>query len=188
MDLDRDQAEAIHAAQQLLEQNPFILDTETTGLGSEDEVCEIVVVASDGRIMLDRRVCPSRPIPADATRIHGITDADVADAPRLNRLSGLIRRLDNPDITIAIYNAEFDLRLIDQSLRNTNYSDRDNTHCIMNLYAQYHGAWDDWHGSYTWQTLDNAARQCGLTWEGEPHTALADARMALAVLRYIANQ
>ena len=146
MDIDTDRAEAIRAARQLLERSPFILDTETTGLGSEAEVCEIAVVASDGRVMLDRRVCPSRPIPADATRIHGITDADVADAPRLNRLTGLIRRLDNPDITIAIYNAEYDLRLIDQSLGSTNYLDRENTHCIMELYAQFYGDWDDWHG------------------------------------------
>ena len=188
MDIGRDRAEAIRAAQLLLEQNPAILDTETTGLGSGDEVCEIAVIASDGRVLLDRRVCPTRPISADATRIHRITDADVADAPSLNRFRGLIRRLDDPHIAIAIYNAEFDMRIIDQSLRSTNYSNRVNTHCIMNLYAQYYGAWDDWHGSYTWQSLGNAARQCDLTWEGEPHTALSDARMALAVLRHIASR
>ena len=50
----------------------------------------------------------------------------------------------------------------------------------------YRGEWGDRHGSYTWQSLSEVALQCGLEWEGDPHQALADARMALGVLRHMA--
>ena len=51
---------------------------------------------------------------------------------------------------IAIYNAGYDLRLLDQSSGGGQGSarrDRANTHCIMELYAMYRGEWSDTHGS-----------------------------------------
>ena len=51
----------------------------------------------------------------------------------------------------------------------------------------YRGEWSDTHGSYTTQSLSDAAVQCGLEWDGDPHQALADARMALVVLRHMAG-
>ena len=56
----------------------------------------------------------------------------------------------------------------------------------MELYARFWGDWHDYHGSYTWQALGKALDQCGITIEGPLHRAMADAREALAVLKYIA--
>ena len=68
------------------------LDTETTGLSVwRDAVVSIALVeVVDGRPaaapLIDARVRPGRSIPARATAIHGITDADVATAPPLSAL------------------------------------------------------------------------------------------------------
>ncbi len=66
----------------------IVLDTETTGLGPDDEVIELAMaaIAFDPVFARIDRVTdvftafrqPSRPIPHDVVRLTGITDADVA--------------------------------------------------------------------------------------------------------------
>ncbi len=64
-----------------------MIDTETTHLDtSEARVVSVAVVhvtlgQDDAVVVLDQRVNPGIPIPADATRVHGIRDEDVAGAP-----------------------------------------------------------------------------------------------------------
>lgn len=62
-----------------------VLDTEATGTyPARDFIVEIALVKfhPDGRRdVFQRRIRPPVPIPADATRIHGISDADVAGLP-----------------------------------------------------------------------------------------------------------
>jgi len=61
------------------------LDFETTGVNTKyDRIVELAIIKvyPDGRQeRLVRRINPERTIPAGATAIHGITDADVADCP-----------------------------------------------------------------------------------------------------------
>ena len=63
-----------------------VFDTETTGTNSRsDRIVEIacVKIHPDGRREdWERRLNPGIPIPAGSTAIHGISDADVASAPR----------------------------------------------------------------------------------------------------------
>ena len=62
-----------------------VIDLETTGTDvREDRVVEVAVltVYPGGKVVpFVRRVNPGRPIPAGASAVHGITDADVAGAP-----------------------------------------------------------------------------------------------------------
>lgn len=62
-----------------------VLDTEATGTyPARDHVVEVAFVKfhPDGRReVFHRRVRPPIPIPPEATRIHGISDADVAELP-----------------------------------------------------------------------------------------------------------
>lgn len=61
-----------------------IIDTETTGVSDADKVCELAILPFDydketGRVVavhegLCNFVDPGIPIPAEATRVHGITD------------------------------------------------------------------------------------------------------------------
>ena len=60
--------------------------------------------------------------------------------------------------------------------------------CIMEMYPCWHGAWHDYFQSYTWQSLGNAVQQCGLEFDGKAHSALADAKAALAILRFMAGE
>jgi DNA polymerase-3 subunit epsilon len=67
-------------------QRPIVfVDLETTGISpTADRIVEIAMIKvhPDGRRETYlRRVNPGMPIPPEATRFHGITDADVASAP-----------------------------------------------------------------------------------------------------------
>lgn len=63
---------------------PFVaLDTETTGLGPDDRIVQIAFASfyDEGLRVKKWLVYPGRPIPEVVTRIHGITDDMVRDAP-----------------------------------------------------------------------------------------------------------
>lgn len=181
-------AAAAALAQAALTGRPLYLDTETTGLGAHDEIIELCLLEADGSVLLESLVKPQRPIPADVVRVHGITNVMVADAPTWPELWPQIaeqiegRRL-------AIYNADFDLRMMRQS--HARYSlhwarlERQSL-CIMKLYAQFRGDWNQAYRSYRWHSLENAGRQCGITLPNS-HRAADDALLARAVLHAIAG-
>ena len=184
---------AIEDARALLAASPVIVDSETTGLGDDAQICELAVITSDGAVVLDRRIKPTVPISEEAAAVHGITDADVADMPSFREaVAGEAERLlENPKRTLAIYNAPYDLRLIDQSYgpgkRKPTYSRRPNVSCVMDIYSRFHGSYNEQYQSYTWQSLAKAAEQCGLSFSGPSHSALADARMTLDILKKMAE-
>ena len=68
-----------------LEEDVVVLDTETTGLSFKDcDLIEISAARLSGREVVDRFetfVHPGGPIPPEITRLTGISNADVADAP-----------------------------------------------------------------------------------------------------------
>jgi len=87
------------------------IDTETTGRDAkEDRVVEVGFVYMNGTEVTDRKgwlINPGCPIPEDASNVHGILDADVADKPSFAEvadeifagLSGVLPQA---------YNADFD--------------------------------------------------------------------------------
>lgn len=99
-----------------------LLDTETTGLKPHDRVCEIGIALLDlrtGVYLSDpyaRLVNPGMPMPAETVAIHGITDAMLCDAPTLAdiwpRVLAHVKGYD-----VIAHNADFDRRLLRQSLR-----------------------------------------------------------------------
>lgn len=99
-----------------LERPLVVFDTETTGTNSRsDRIVEIacVKIHPDGRREdFERRLNPGIPIPAGSTAIHGITDADVAGAPRFRDIAAeLAAYLEGCDL--AGYNiAGFDLPVL----------------------------------------------------------------------------
>ena len=97
-------------------------DLETTGIDpASDRIVEISIlrVEPDGsRRMRTRKINPGRPIPKEATAVHGIRDADVADAPSFRHIAkGLLELLDGADL--AGFNvARFDIPLLDREFRD----------------------------------------------------------------------
>lgn len=176
--------------------NWAILDTETAGLSSDDEICQIGVLSPTGKILLDTLVKPTKSIPCGATAIHGITDQMVIAAPPFNQVySELCRRTDGMDIVV--YNANFDFRMISQSiiksfgLRDIEDSDRISElslaigkqwYCAMEAYAEYWGVWNDFFRSYTWQKLGVACTQQEIPVNGA-HSAIGDCRLTLSLIK-----
>ena len=180
---------AIETAREMVARRPVYLDTETTGLDAQSEIVEISLVDADGAVLLDTLVKPVERIPAGATEVHGITNAMVADAPSWKtvwpRLAELMAKR-----PVAIYNAPYDLKLMRQS--HGTHGMRWNAQgakffCVMELYAQFYGKWNAYHGSYRWQKLEDAGRQCQIALPNS-HRALADAQLAREVLLHVASR
>jgi DNA polymerase-3 subunit epsilon len=73
--------QAVQLARHVISQNPVYLDTETTGLEKSDEIIEISIIDAAGQVLLNSLVRPSKPIPMNATAIHGISNDQVQKAP-----------------------------------------------------------------------------------------------------------
>src|SRR5450759_4188499 len=102
-------------ARALLTDNPLFFDTETTGLDSRAEICDIAIVDAAGQVLLNTLVKPACPIPPEASRVHGITDADVAGAPTITAIWPELAALLAGSRPLVAYNASFDRRMITQS-------------------------------------------------------------------------
>lgn len=181
-----DRQAATQSARQLLARRPIFLDTETTGLDPLDEVIELALLDADGQALFNSLLKPSRPIPAAASRVHGITDAAVAGAPTLAEVAPQLNTL-LAGRTIAVYNAEFDFKLLRQTAARQRVAlplEWSRWGCVMQLYSRFHGDWNPSYRSYRWQRLEAAARQCGVV-TPQTHRALDDARLARAVLRHM---
>lgn len=91
-----------------------VLDVETTGLSaSTHRIVEIAIVTTDERgVVMDEWVARVNPQgPVGATHIHGITAADVANAPTFDQLVGeLNARL--AGAALCAHNARFDLAFL----------------------------------------------------------------------------
>ncbi|MGP1235786.1 3'-5' exonuclease [Serratia sp. CY37646] len=175
-------------AQQCLNRNCLVLDTETTGLDDKAEIIEIAVIDATGKTLLNTLVRPSKPIPAEATAIHGITDEMVKDAPTWPEVSPQLCSLISGK-TIAIYNAEYDIRLLEQTDRiwkvTPKISVMPQLVCAMHEYAEFYGQISK-RGGYKWQRLTAAAEQQGVIIEGTPHRALSDCLTTLGVIKAMA--
>jgi DNA polymerase-3 subunit epsilon len=188
MNRDQPRREAVLVAQQKLAQEPLYLDTETTGLGPYAEVVEISILDAEGQVVLDKLVRPTKPIPTDAFAIHGISDQMVAQAPTWKEMWPEIQDAIQGK-AVAIYNADYDLRIMRQSHRlfDMNWDPGvADPFCIMLLYAQYYGEWNRSRGSYRWHSLENAGRQARIQLPNT-HRAKDDAALARAVLHFIAR-
>jgi DNA polymerase III subunit epsilon len=186
-DTIHDQKVASEWAESLLARDNWcILDTETTGLGNDAQICQIAAIAPNGEKLLNELVKPTISIEPGASAIHGITDEQVKKQNSFDwTFLNLLRAVGSRDIVI--YNAEFDLRLIRQSMKAHGIqlafptSDRrqcriftngGSIHCAMQFYSQWVGDWNEYHGNYRWQKLP-----------GGDHTALGDCLATLAVIQ-----
>jgi DNA polymerase III epsilon subunit-like protein len=98
-----------------------VIDTETTGLAPPAQICEIAAVRLEaGKVVAEfsSLVRPTIPIPAVVTRIHGITDAMVADARSLEEAASGLCKVSFDAIPCA-FNAPFDRRFLHASIQGT---------------------------------------------------------------------
>jgi DNA polymerase-3 subunit epsilon len=96
------------------------LDVETTGLSAAygDRVCEVGIVRVLGGEIFDTfqsLVNPHRPISPGASRVNGLSDEDVCDAPDFSEITPqLLERIDGA--FLICHNAAFDLGFMDAEI------------------------------------------------------------------------
>jgi DNA polymerase-3 subunit epsilon len=183
----KDRQHAILLAQAEIAKQPVYLDTETTGLNNADQIVEIGVIDATGGVLFESLVRPIGKIPIEATRIHGITETMVKTAPTWPEVWPQVEAILSGR-RIGIYNADFDVRLMQQSHRahQLGWQPAFTSFCIMKLYGRFRGEWNSRTGDFRWYRLDEAGQQCRIALPNA-HRAIADALLARAILHYMAE-
>jgi DNA polymerase III epsilon subunit-like protein len=187
-----------------------VLDTETTGLHDGARIVEIAVLGVGGSVLFESLVNPGVPIPAEATRIHGITDDMVKTAPAFSDLlvpltGALLNR------KVVVYNRDFDKRRLVVELHHHYRTRWVNLEKPRNGHQRIHPAarawlsaqsWEDcamvayaeWCGDWTWdyEARDNEPlyQQGDYRWQplpGAGHRATDDCRAVVGVLKEMAS-
>ena len=164
-----------------------VVDLEATGLDlRRDEVGSGgVVVVRGGRITADRwyqPVRPSRPIDPEAMKLHGLTAAELAQAPTLvDVLPELRTRL--RDTTIVAHAAWVERAFLDRALRPLGERLPDGLVDTASLARAAGLAVPDTHAP----DLETLARHLGLPVH-TPHHALGDALTTAEVLLVLATK
>lgn len=156
-----------------------VIDFETTGLVPErsDRVVEVAVVLvdHDGRVESEwaTLVNPRRDV--GATRIHGISAADLLDAPEFNAIGDEILRLVEGR-TVVAHNATFDMRFLYSELVRAGYSIHNRPPALCSM---------KWSGVLIGPAkLEHACSALGILVD-EAHTALGDARATATLLSHL---
>ncbi|HKJ27793.1 MAG TPA: 3'-5' exonuclease [Anaerolineales bacterium] len=179
---------AVETARKFLGQKPVFFDTETTGTKELDVIVEVSVVDWEGSTLFDTLVKPNRPIPPDAARVHGITDAKVVWSPPWSQIWPELEAVFAGRV-VGAYNEAFDVRMLRQScgLNGIPWSaPYAASFCVMELFAQYYGDWNSRRGSFRWKNLAFAGQFFSLP-EPNSHRAKDDAYLTKLVLEKMAE-
>lgn len=189
-----DKQHTIRTAQAILAKCPLYLDTETTGLGRDGQAVQIAIVDTDGTIRLDTLIRPTIPISLAATHIHHIDEQilSMSNAPAFDQVLPVIQRI-LLNRTLVVYNFAYDWQVLHASAQAHHQTVDHITlldhYCAMDLYAQFWGEYNEYYGSYRWQSLTAACKQQRLRLPKglAAHSALADAEMTRRLMIAIAH-
>ena len=158
-------------------------DTETTGLRPEDgdRIVSVAAVRVRGGVVkqsecFDALVNPGRPVPAESARLHGITEAMLADAPAIDRVLPAFERFAEGAVLVG-HEVWFDLAFLSREANQMGLVPLTVSHPILDTCLLSRVV----HGSALDHTLDAVARRLGVTVQGR-HSALGDALTTANVL------
>ena len=109
-----------------------VIDIETTGIGEKHRIVELAGVKFKGDKVIDvfdTYVDPGMPIPPYATAVHGIRDADVAEAPTIKEIMPYFCKFIGTSDIVG-HNVRFDLDFL---IRNGMNLDLQNRHIFDTL-------------------------------------------------------
>ena len=154
-------------------------DLETTGLDvANDRIVQIGAVAMRGCVVLSEprlhtRINPGVAIPSESTRIHGISDLEVAGAPRLAEVFGSLAEMLSGRVVIG-QNIRFDLAVLRHEAERAGVPWRDPVSLDI---AHLAGALDR---GLVDLGLESLARRFGVTIDAR-HDALGDSLAAAEI-------
>ena len=159
-----------------------VFDCETTGTKSGvDEIVSLAIVRLDGEGVETARyvqlVRPSRPIPAEATSVHGIHDEDVAGAPRFADIAGEVLELLDGAVFVA-HNVGFDLGMLRHAFATANVAyEPAGMACTLEAFRLIDPLADN-------HRLESLCERRGIVLE-DAHEALSDVLATAALLRVL---
>lgn len=144
------------------------LDLETTGADPKTaEIVSFALLCDDWREPLAGLCKPTKPIPKDATAIHGITNKDVEDAPSFFYYADAIHEATQGRTLMGYNIARYDVPILKRYLGAT-WQPK----AIVDLY--------DWWLRAEPRKLTNCAQRFGFSLP-EAHNALKDAEVCLRI-------
>ena len=165
----------------------LVIDSETTGLDpAVDRIVELAAVVFRGGEVVSRMgmlVNPGRPIPEEATDVHHITDAMVADAPTLEEIGErFLAHVASHEVLVA-YNWPFDSSMIAAGIGEGRWDEATRRKAIVDplVVVRFEGVGKFWKGSGRYR-LANAADRLDITADGKTHRASTDAVLTGKIL------
>ena len=157
-----------------------VTDIETTGgRAGDDSIIEIAMVRlQEGRVTdtYCSFVNPGRPVPPWITSLTGITNADVASAPRWEQIQSEIRAFLG-DSTFVAHNVGFDLSFIQQAfLRHGGGTYNPRKLCTARLARRMYPEWPS-------HSLAHVCNNLGIRLENH-HRALDDTLASASILQH----
>ncbi|MGX9998329.1 3'-5' exonuclease [Vibrio sp. JZG120] len=170
--------------EKLMAGSPLVLDTETSGLSSVDQVIEIGICDLSGRVLMEQRIKPTVAISEGAFEKHGISLSDLSDSPSWPDVLEEVKSILSGRKVI-IFNSGFDLAMLSQTCAafnlDSSWLETLDVKCAMELCALAFGATNR-YGSIS---LEDASYFAQAEWKGEAHSAIADSIMTADILNNI---
>lgn len=162
-----------------------IIDTETTGLldkNPDTEICQVSVINIWGRPLMSMLVKPSKPIPQEVVKIHGITNEQVVNQPTFPQIAKVLSFILEGK-QVVCYNSGFDIKLIWHLYKKygIDVPKVAGISCAMEKYSEFKGEWNESKGNLKWHKLPKLAA-------GEAHDSLVDCVSTLKLLKLIAGE
>ncbi len=131
-----------------------IVSIQTTGLRRASELIEIAIITPEEAVLLDTLVRPAHCIPIYATRINGITDRMVYDAPPFSQIARQVSELLFGKLIVA-YAVNYTRAMINRSLAAARQPalTRVDWQAAITWYARYCGDGSMRFGEANWRPL-----------------------------------
>ncbi len=159
-----------------------ILDIETTGISASfEKITEIAVFIHDGDKVVHEfssLINPERVIPTFITRLTGIDNSMVENAPRFYEIAKELIEITQDKIIVA-HNAHFDYSFIKQEFKSLGYNFNRSRLCTVKLARRILPG----HRSYS---LGNICRDLNIKIEGR-HRAAGDALATVKLFETLLN-
>ncbi len=157
-----------------------VIDLETTGgLAKRDRITEVGIVLYDGTDIIEQfesLVNPERSIPPEITRITGITNDMVAEAPKFYEIAKRIVEMTEGAIFVA-HNVRFDYSFLKEEFARLGYTFTKRQLCTVRMSRKAFPGLKSY-------SLGNLIKHFGIEVSSR-HRALDDAYAASVVLSYI---